>query len=454
MGIDGGFIDQWRELCPEAFLDREEPLSLVDREQRQRFLANNFHAFIDGQLKLMRGGRAGSWEHFLDKMFVDPINRLFRLGAVVVILAFDDYSLVPTAKAPTQRERAARSGVSEPWDPQIVQVQLGADFPENYMQLMIDRQFKAEVCQFVVSNVASRVDLENGRRLVIDWQEGSQLEFIAGAHGPEDGGSTRRPEFQCVGECDCKWVQHLEAGCDMAVDSIDSDYLPIAMLQLERLRREHDTDSEPVPRIAIHRQHSQKYEWVNCNRLLDGITNHITNHITDPLPDALAGREFELVAYLVALTKCDFVKGLPGIGPKTVWENLPELCPSLASAWREPGPSESGEFDVGSVADMVVLPLLRSRVSKLPDRSRSPSSRLLSLSESLEQAHAATGTQALTDNQSKDLQLPKLVCDIRNANWTVLYWTDCPAAPDPVDVRYGFRRLSDGTIDWDNNAAL
>jgi len=447
MGIDGGFIDQWRELCPQAFFDREEPLSLPSG-----FLAKDFHAFIDGQLKVMRGGRAGSWEKFLDKMFVDPINRLFRLGAVVVILAFDDYSLVPTAKAPTQRERAmqaARSGVPEPWDPQIVQVQLGADFPENYMKLIFDRKFKTKVCQFVVSNVASRVDLENGRRLVIDWQEGSQLEFIAGAHGLENGKSTRRPGFQCVGECDCKWVQHLEAGRDMAVDSIDSDYIPIAMLQLERLRREHDNDSQAVPRIAIHRLHSKNYEWVDCNRLLDGITNHITNHITDHVPDALAGREFKLVAYLVALTKCDFVKGLPGIGPKTVWENLPALCRSLAGAWREPGPSESGEFDVGSVADMVVLPLLRSRVSALsalPDR--------LSLSESLEQAHAATGTQALTDNQSKNLELPKLVCNIRNANWTVLYWTDCPAAPDPVDARYGFCRLPDGTVDWDSNAAL
>jgi len=64
--------------------------------------------FIDAQIKLMAMPRDNTWEAFMFKQFVMPVQQMFGYGARKVILAFDDYENVPRAKSITQTKRIAR----------------------------------------------------------------------------------------------------------------------------------------------------------------------------------------------------------------------------------------------------------------------------------------------------------------------------------------------------------
>lgn len=435
MTIERGFLEQWKFLCPQAFTPFVP------------FVPDN--AFIDGQLKLMRPSGITSWDTFLQIQFVQPINRLFELGAQVVTLGFDNYRLVPLSKAPTQRMRTKKIRCV-PWN---ADSELPPSIPEHYEVIIFNRVFKSKVCHFVASNVADRVQLGNGRRLVIDWNN-LPLEFTAEEDEPRPRGG-----FQCVGECDCKWVQHLEPGRNMAVESIDGDYCAIAMLQLENRRKQYTVSNNAhlVPRIAIRRlrlkltgagseainnRNSNKYEWVDCNLLLEAIAKHVQDKCT--IPAQFAGREFELMAYVVALTGCDFVEGINGVGPKTMWKWLPTMLTNLAQAYDE----HRGEFDSSGVANAVVLPVLHSMYSKQVRL------RPKTLAELLHEVHATAGTHALTSRQKSRMpSASTVICAIRNANWTLLYWKDCPSAPDPVQKVYGFRRVQN-KVERDVHASL
>ena len=91
-----------------------------------------------------------TWSTFLEAQFAHPIQRLWRLGARRVVLAFDDYENVPKGKAITQASRRARHTgppfvfhAEDPLPP----------FPptgEDWTKAMSNRAFKARVQQLVM----------------------------------------------------------------------------------------------------------------------------------------------------------------------------------------------------------------------------------------------------------------------------------------------------------------
>jgi len=126
-------------------------------------------AFIDAQIKLMYMPNSDNptWQGFLHKQFVMPVQNLFALGAKSVILAFDDYAFVPRAKAITQAKRRARTtpiefteGQQLPWAP-----------PVPWDGAMANRAFKAKVVELVCSTLPSLLQgVRAENKLIIDWR--------------------------------------------------------------------------------------------------------------------------------------------------------------------------------------------------------------------------------------------------------------------------------------------
>lgn len=452
MTIDRGFLQIWKSLAPGAFTPNTP------------FTPHS--AFIDGQLHLMRPSGITCWTQLLHCQFVVPINRLFAMGATVVVLAFDNYKLTPTAKQPTQRKRTKRVP-TVPWN---ADAQLPPTIPDNYEHVLMNRVFKARVCQFVVANIAHAVQLGNGRRLVIDY-DNLPLEFTAEEDEPRP-----RSGFTMLGESDVKFCAHLQPGKRMVIDSVDGDYVCIALLQIENALR---AGTQP-PQIAIRRlvitqprargslaarSSGRQYEFVHINRLLESLQRHIlqpklsmfsvaasksvANNLSEVAsPPTCASPqliEMRIVAWLVSLVGCDFTEGLGGVGPKTVWEKLHVLWPHLLDTFQE----ACNEMDVSCAADNIVLPLLKSQSQFSNHVKHGPAGRLRDFLATV------SSSTRLTERQREKLpSTMSIACLVRNCNWTLKYWCNAATAPDAVQKQFGFVRTATGNVQRDSHALL
>ncbi len=137
--------------------------------------------FIDGQIKLMGFPRSESgipcWNHFLRSKFVTPIQRMWRQGAKVVVLAFDDYANVPKAKAITQASRRRNTPVM----PFSEGDALPNEPPEPWEYAMANRAFKAKVQQLICESLprllrapGSSIANNNNNAAMMMMQEGDE----------------------------------------------------------------------------------------------------------------------------------------------------------------------------------------------------------------------------------------------------------------------------------------
>ncbi len=187
MTIHADWISQFKDWAPNAFNAASDPAFAPGQE---------IVGFIDGQIKLMGMPRVvpeapplmssppsdpnedlnrtpsaflpfpvsrsnttmmmppptptTTWSTFLEAQFAHPIQRLWRLGARRVVLAFDDYENVPKGKAITQASRRARHTgppfVFHAEDP----LPLFPPTGEDWTKAMSNRAFKARVQQLVM----------------------------------------------------------------------------------------------------------------------------------------------------------------------------------------------------------------------------------------------------------------------------------------------------------------
>jgi hypothetical protein len=63
---------------------------------------------LDGMPLLMAGGHIEEWEQLATRNFFYAIRRYYEAGVKVVVLAFDDYKFVSTAKSITQANRSKK----------------------------------------------------------------------------------------------------------------------------------------------------------------------------------------------------------------------------------------------------------------------------------------------------------------------------------------------------------
>ena len=268
----------------------------------------------------MKSDSITTWQQFLHRQFYFTIDQAFSNGARVVVLAFDNYDFVPSAKAPTQRKRCSHHA-SIRFDGKQ---DLPPIPPDDWGSALRNRAFKTKVMSMVMLNVlhefSKKLTTDGPKTLVLDWQV--QPEIIG---RPIDLPATVGSADQKRGECDIKAFAWMNLGIPLLILSTDGDFLPMGMLQIEQKMR----NEEAVPSIYLHRMKTRvdtkkrtaggvlkrEYEFVNVNALCSYIQQHVLC-VDDTLSRA------RVFSFVVASCGCDFAMSLPNIGPIKLWQVL------------------------------------------------------------------------------------------------------------------------------------
>ncbi|KAJ1468678.1 hypothetical protein T484DRAFT_1754966 [Baffinella frigidus] len=184
-------------------------------------------------------------------MFIRPIQRYLAMPTVkTVVVSYDDYTHCPLAKGPTQAKRKSRCEVPEYHELLPLQPIIAA----NHGTLLFNRTYKAKVIRYAISAILAQCKVQPGQRIIVDYQNNPYVLVGEGAPvaaGERGIGSLAQPgeEFNVlskIGESDLKWVRYIPMTKAILLDAVDSDYLVIALNQVERLKH-------TAPQIYVRR---------------------------------------------------------------------------------------------------------------------------------------------------------------------------------------------------------
>ena len=234
MTINAAWIQQWKT-------ENQAPFS-------RRLQHGAQCAFIDGQIKLMKGQHVTTWKDYVFFQFVRVIKKYYDMGIKTVVLAFDHYPLVPKAKNMTQFKRRKHIPCVD-FNPSEV---LPPTIPWNWDVMIMNRSFKSKVIQLVVTTVPDLIQLLPDQRLIIDYH-------TFPIHYTPDNPPFEDKSFPPLGEADIKFTRYTKFG-DLLVEATDGDYVPISLLHVERMIAENRENLVPdvaactqVPQISIYR---------------------------------------------------------------------------------------------------------------------------------------------------------------------------------------------------------
>lgn len=403
MTIERQWIEIMKMEVPEAFTD-EMPFEAEV-------------GFIDAQIKLMAMPHEATWEVFLAKQFLLPVNQMFASGARTVILAFDDYQYVPRAKAITQAKRRAHL---VPYD-----FTENQDIPEApplpWDAAMANRAFKAKVVAFIIEKLPMLLyDIPRGKELIIDWRGPTLQHWVQ-----EQGGLrlTEEPRMQ-EGEADLKFLKWCRLlSVPIAAEAIDGDFVPIAMAS--------GCEHVAVQRYRIGGGHAM--EWVDAGLLREGMRRAIAGR-----PGVLVqwdGWELHCLLALIAMTGTDYSRGIPNVGPKKVWGMLNHLLPVLT---KECFRTEEGKpFMLPEVTARLIFAAIYTNAYRTHVRNGS---------QNFASVMAVLSASRLSQRTKASLpSLQRAICTVKNANFILDYWTG--QDPNSMDPGFGFRE-HDGVVEW------
>ena len=452
MTIHSDWARLFHEECPSAFQNKPN-ISL-------RSLGVGI---IDGHLQVMcLNSRMENWNSFIYALFVSPIMQLFKLGCPRVVLCFDSYDSVPAYKSMTQTKRMQavkdvcifekRNGLPE-------------TIPEDPMLFLMNRDFKLMLIEMICDRLPSMLKLQPEQEFILDYKR--VVRYSAGSMMPLllDG-------FYPMGESDVKFARYVDKYGNALVHAIDGDYMAITLLyyathglkdtnkifiyrQLSSLdnkkpdskkkegaRTKHDEvqakiKEEPGSRKRARGEHDvqeRKTEkkqkcWVDMqllfaviSRCMEQCSRGGINHFTNaPFTECDA---VHAAVFIMLCAGTDFSRPLPLIGPKRIWDLLPEIGNILIQAIPLDGnPSES------MLINGVISKLYRIVFPKHTFVSPTYAKTLLQLKSSK------------LSNITKD-RLPseeQVLVTIRNIKWVMDYWKmHNGSVPTPFDASNGF----------------
>ena len=294
-----------------------------------------------------------------------------------------------------------------------------------------------------------------------------------------------------LGECDVKFVRYLAAGKDIILNAVDSDYVMIAMCQIERLgiacprifvrrlklrvsdatqkavnavagiefrktpapskKRGRDVFPEPgqhyphlppgsgdVPgdggdggAVVPVKSTRREYEYADCNMLVALVAKTFGKRTNTELKPYTV----RLVAFVVALCGCDFTRGVMYFTGTAACKNAGLIWPAVCAAASIDPATGAVVMDERIIAEGVIGKMWKNVefVKHCGDTVTKTASfetlfAILNRNEMIaERRRAALITAA------------HIGCLVRNCNWTVFYWVDpekCPCAVYGGD--YGF----------------
>lgn len=168
----------------------------------------------------------------MQRNFLNPIMRYFRMNCKTVVLAFDDYKFVPASKSITQANRSKGKAPFQFNERQHLETVM----PENYNDRLSNRVYKRRVIDLIVESVPDILRLGEGQRLVIDYVD-CPVKF-------ELDKTTKKvrhdymTEIPPMGECDVKFTRWSRMLGDLIAHSVDGDFIPIALMEHERMVNE------------------------------------------------------------------------------------------------------------------------------------------------------------------------------------------------------------------------
>lgn len=406
MTIDSGWAQHLKRECPAAF---QATLTTTPTTW-----------FIDGQIKLMKGEWVNTWELFVQRQFLDTIDRAFEHGAAVVVLGFDDYTHVPVCKSMTQRARNvkhAEFAFNEHNEMPRVP-------PQDWAACMRNRYFKSQVVAMVVRNV-QRQYKNHAKTVIVDWMgpptvHGRALELDARALPASvlDPAAKR-------GECDIKALAWSEFG-PLLVQSTDGDFLPLALVHCEAhadrhvfLERIETKISAGAKRTALGTT-KRRMEFVCVRDLCTHVTQVMAKH-------AAPCRAF---AVLVALTGCDFSLSMPAIGPAKLWN---------AHALLHKVDLETEHGVLAAIALAYQCNFSR-HIRTRPVLEISGAASAAASAAAYERVADCIVKNSAVAQKTRDAMWPAkdATRHARNVLWTLQYWTLLERWPDPVQPHFGF----------------
>lgn len=417
MTINSGWVKLLKEHAPEAFTDALPHKPDV--------------VFVDGQIKLMKGEYITTWDGFLRAQFVGTIEHAFTLGATCVVMAFDDYAHVPRSKNMTQSKRnrsvpAVKFGECDELPPRP---------PADWNAAMRNRTFKVKVISFVMNSLRHHYKTEDRRSVVLDFC--GKPEVICGRYElPKMFQNYSEQAALCPkrfqrGECDIKATNWLPASGTLLLVSTDGDFVPIALIQLEKhLRVQGNTANILIHRIKTKlkdtgkrpRLGSQKreYEYVDVKKLLGYITTEFPKSENPAL----------FLGCMVAMTGCDFCMNLPGIGPSKIW--------TARHRFRNSQMNTSTEIMTALL--LVYNDTYRQRTrgvtAELSQGFEDTQDARLAYVKLYEQIRKCPSIAARTKASVWDTD--RMMAHVCNTMWTIQYWELLHEYADPMTGNFGY----------------
>ena len=238
------------------------------------------------------------------------VNRHFlSYGCKTVVLAFDDRTHVPRAKAITQLKRRAGVQAIDFTDQNI----LPDDIPLMWKESIMNQSFRNRVIELVCTNLPRLIDPPPpGCSLVIDWRDVREYRYDT----PEPTESLLDVYGETpVGEADIKfalWMRRLR--CPMLIEATDGDYIPIALgLKVCDVL-------EPVWILKSWKPETG-YEYIDIESIYSFLQQKF--HRASRGRQCCPWWEIKLFITLLGLSGTDFTRSLPLISPQRMWNNLP-----------------------------------------------------------------------------------------------------------------------------------
>ena len=439
MTIHSDWARIFKEECPGAFLSSTPRIKYGV-------------GVIDGHLQLMcLHKKLPSWKYFVKYLFLNPVKKLFDAGCPRVVLCFDCYDNVPVYKNMTQLKRAKGHKVC------VFNADQGLpkNIPDDPMLFLMNRDFKKKVIDMVCETLPKMIELNVGQELIIDYKRIIQY---SGGMAPMVPSIVHG--FEAMGESDVKFVRYAHKYGNALVHAIDGDYLAIALLyysmygvrrdnkifiyrqlsslptkktKLEikqppakKLKIDWGCDAAAAPAVKKRKEATPK-GWVDMQLVFATISRCVLDGscTIDPRTQQLytEGGAVHAAVLLMLCAGTDFSRGLPFLGPKTIWDNISLVRSSLLQ-------SASIEVNDTLFLDGVVARLYRAAYANhLPPTCLSFTAVMGRLMRS--SLSSSTKSKFPTENQAKTT--------IKNLKWVISYWKMHDGCVEtPLDGTNGF----------------
>lgn len=248
--------------------------------------------------------------------------------------------------------------------------QLPPTMPDKYNEKLSNRVFKRRVIDMVCNRVLEHLAVNTSdaytRSFVVDYTGCPIMFQAARGVGRFDASSpTFMTDVPPMGEADIKftrWLDHFPG--DMVAFSVDGDFIPIALMRRERELLQTSSSPAATPRnVAIYRlkyrmpappsdaakrskkalaggvnaqasstedapaqrqKHAREYEYVSIPVLYAGMRNAFERLAsrTSVINSRMRRHYMRMLAVLIGLGGTDFSRGLPLVGPYTLWDML------------------------------------------------------------------------------------------------------------------------------------